>query len=141
MDFIITIIITIIIIFITIIIIIIFVIVVVVVVVGDNTYYGTACSPTVHFKFITKHDKRYYRVRDRYYKLRQNKGSVLKKFIESDCGAAGRCPCGISSCVSWIPNNRQIEFRGNYNRNIEKLQTRAISPNRSTFCTTSYLLE
>ena len=51
---------------------------------------------------------------------------------------SGRCPCGISSCVSWIPNNRQITFRGNYNRNIEKLQTRATSPNRST---TSYLLK
>ena len=52
-------------------IIIIIIIIFVVVVVGDNTYYGVTCPPTVHFKFITKCDKCYY-------KVRQNKVSVLK---------------------------------------------------------------
>ena len=126
-NFIIAIIITIIIIIKIVIAIIIIIIIFVVVVVGDNTYYGVTCPPAVHFKFITKCYKCYYEVR-------QNKVSVLKRFTESDCWAAGRCPCGISSCVAWIPNNRQITFRGNYNRK----QTRAISPYRST---TSYLLE
>ena len=64
-------------------IIIIVIIIFVVVVVGDNTYYGVTCPQTVHFKFITKYDKCYY-------KVRQNKVSVLKRFTESDCWAALR---------------------------------------------------
>ena len=33
---------------------------------------GFICPPTVHFKFITKCDKCYYKVRQFYYKVRQN---------------------------------------------------------------------
>ena len=46
-----------------IIIIVIIIIVVVVVVVDDNTYYWVYLSSTIHFKFITKCDKCYYKVR------------------------------------------------------------------------------
>ena len=81
------------------------VVVVVIVVVGDNTYCGVTCPPTVHFKFITKCD-RYECDRTRCPSSKDSQKVTVER-------RSGRCPCGISSCVAWIPNNRQITFRGN----------------------------
>ena len=58
------------------------IIITVVAVVEDETYYRVTFAPTIHFKFITKCDsffitkcEMYNKVRQFYYKVRQNKRS------------------------------------------------------------------
>ena len=81
-------------------------------------YYYTACPPTIYFKFITKCDKCYYKVRQLfllqsamvcYYKVRQLFHYKVRQVILQSATGITKCDNFITKCDRYYKVRRLLQ--------------------------------